>query len=238
MPGFALRSSAAALARKASYSDLNGKAESKASLAPSQESRLHDPYPDTSGIFTPHSLMTRVGRMDSDISMRDPSSVFSVAPPGHRSSPAHVPSAKGNVHSRKEGQLGVTSTLDPGQTNSLLPRIGHSKDPQELAEGQCTNPIVVDGDNEFVPGHKGMSSVDSTVRLERQLFSALGEELSGFNEDTLDDTQTVAMVDDFDTPATKRKRLETFGDRNFSPLCKVAKEDTAEVAHLPEEGLS
>ncbi|PVH98387.1 hypothetical protein DM02DRAFT_49700 [Periconia macrospinosa] len=226
MASFANRPSAAALARKTSYLEPNTKSENKAPHGPTQDPNLPNPYPDTTSIFTSHAYNSRADRKDSDVSMRDPSSVFSTVPVGHRSSPALVPSARDHVQSRKEGLAGVPSTLDLGQIQSLLPEMGHSKsNHEESSEGQCNTAIVADEENGFVPGHKGMSSVDSTVRLERQLFSALGEELSGFNEESLEETRTVSMGDDFGSPITKRKRQGTFGDRGYSPLSKVAKED-------------
>ena len=94
----------------------------------------------------------------------------------------------------------------------------------------------------FAPGHKAnMSSISSTGRLERQLYSALGEELGSFeqqmdtagmepeltqalsgtatrNERSLDPTAS-----EFE-PAAKRKREGAFGgERGSSPTKKKEK---------------
>ncbi|KAF9691872.1 hypothetical protein EKO04_009998 [Ascochyta lentis] len=98
----------------------------------------------------------------------------------------------------------------------------------------------------FKPSHKsGMSSVSSTGRLERQLYSALGEELGGFEQpmDTNsmgpelaqalsgtitysnlnNSTMPDASVSDFE-PVAKRKRQGTFGsERDRSPSKKKEK---------------
>jgi hypothetical protein len=84
-----------------------------------------------------------------------------------------------------------------------------------------------------VPGHKGVSSMDSTGRLERQLFSALGEELNSFNEN-MDPMEGAIGSDNIETPATKRKRRGTFGaDRGRSPIAKMVREEADAVVEVP-----
>ncbi|CAI6339261.1 unnamed protein product [Periconia digitata] len=231
MQTYATRSSAAALSRKSSYQGQNPKTDNKLPTGPPQEPRIHDPYQDSNEIFTSLSFMPRPDRKDSDVSMRDPSSIFSPVPVGERSSPAQLPSAQGNIQSRKEGHSGVPPTLDAGQLRSLLPDTDLPKSSEQHFKGNCINANGAREERDFVPGHKGMSSVDSTVRLERQLFSALGEELSGFNEEVMEDTRVMPLADDFSTPASKRKRQGTTDDRDGSPLCKVAREDDRGVSH-------
>jgi hypothetical protein len=107
---------------------------------------------------------------------------------------------------------GLPSSHDTRHDQSLLPEI--------------------DDEKQFLPGHKGMSSIDSTVRLERQLFSALGEELNSFNEN-VDPTVGATELEGLETPATKRKRQGTFGaDRGRSPAPKMIREDSEDVVEI------
>ncbi|KAG9200748.1 hypothetical protein G6514_006770 [Epicoccum nigrum] len=110
----------------------------------------------------------------------------------------------------------------------------------------------------FEPGHKAnMSSISSTGRLERQLYSALGEELGSFeqqmNTDGMgpelaqalsgtatrngrsDSTVLDPTVSEFE-PAAKRKREGTFGgEGGSSPLKK--KKERAQKAMVEDECL-
>ena len=212
------RPSAAALARKASYRDAT---KTEKENRPSARMAAAYPYLNREA----QSQMQNVGGFDSDVSIRDLSSVFSMAAPvaEHRSSPAHVSSAGGTIKSRKEGQAAVYETR---HDQSLFPEFD-SKDakvPSDARDvGAGTNP-----DQEFTPCHKAMSSVDSTARFERQLYSALGEELSGFQDDVMDPAETMSVpvpaMEDFDTSASKRKRQGTFGDRDRSPMMKMIRD--------------
>ncbi|KAF2638362.1 hypothetical protein P280DRAFT_509100 [Massarina eburnea CBS 473.64] len=224
MGNLSSRPSAAALARKSSYQDLT-KGE--------KENRPPGPtvYSYSNRVPTPHP---QFNRHDSDVSMRDLSSVFSTAPERERrSSPAHVPLAGASVKSRKEGQAANEIRHD----QSLLPDLDSKKSVSSDAKAPYNTPVCAPIDP-FMPGHKPMSSVDSTVQLERQLFSALGEELSGFNDENMDSvsatahTTSMPILDDFDSSAGKRKRHGTFGERDRSPLLKMIREDGKSVSRL------
>ncbi|KAF1955236.1 hypothetical protein CC80DRAFT_594424 [Byssothecium circinans] len=226
------RPSAAALARKASYQDLTKADKENRPLGQdsSQNHRMPAVYPYSNRVPTPHPQAA--SRFDSDVSMRDLSSVFSGPPPmtDRRSSPAHVPSASGSVKSRKEGHQ---ATLETRHDQSLLPDFDQ-KDvkPAPDSPGAGAASATATTERAFAPTHKPMSSVDSTVRLERTLYSALGDELAGFNDEGLDQAESgaVPVLDGFDTSASKRKRQGTLGerdrdrDRDRSPLTKMVRE--------------
>jgi hypothetical protein len=198
------RPSAASMARKASYQELSTKNKTSCT---NEHVRPPTAYPHANRVPTPHPFVGESQKMwDSDVSMRDASSVFSnlthqlpVEP-----STAQVPAADGNIKSKKEGMLpppDLPSNRDIRHDQSLLPNID---------------------DKQFMPGHKVISSMDSTGRLERQLFSALGEELNNFNEAT--------ELESFETSATKRKRQGTFGaERGRSPIAKLVREEEKEM---------
>ncbi|KAF2868672.1 hypothetical protein BDV95DRAFT_499738 [Massariosphaeria phaeospora] len=170
-------------------------------------------------------------------------------------SPAHTPAAGGDVKSRKEG-LGTNSPATAEQATrhdqSLLPtfdsnttaRKEKEKAPHNTPASATlgTSPQVEDvttpsgtDASTFVPGHKaGLSSMDSTGRLERQLFSALGEELNSNFNDTVDLTLAERVnlpdLEDMDGLAGKRKRQGTFGsDRGRSPMAKMVREEKEDV---------
>jgi hypothetical protein len=112
----------------------------------------------------------------------------------------------------------------------------------------------------FKPCHKtgvSLSSIDSTGRLERQLFSALGEELGSFERhiDTTDmgpelaqalggaahsdlsgSTMLNPTANDFE-PMIKRKRQVTLGhgDRERSPMTKKEKAELGGTGSQEEE---
>ena len=74
--------------------------------------------------------------------------------------------------------------------------------------------------------------MDSTVRIEQKLYSALGEELS-FHDDehmagVVNEATSVPPVlqeVDTNTPTIKRKRQNTLGDdRDRSPIAKMSRE--------------
>ncbi|KAJ4988858.1 hypothetical protein SVAN01_05665 [Stagonosporopsis vannaccii] len=105
----------------------------------------------------------------------------------------------------------------------------------------------------FKPAHKaGMSSISSTGRLERQLYSALGEELGSFEQqmNTANTGPELAQaLSDMSThrpesnasesePVTKRKRQGALGDeRDPNPMKKKEKAGQARVedAEIPED---
>jgi hypothetical protein len=112
----------------------------------------------------------------------------------------------------------------------------------------------------FRPNHKlgaSLSSIDSTGRLERQLFSALGEELGSFDQQidttgmgpelaqaltggtTHSDISGTTMLNpaasDFE-PTVKRKRQGTLGgDRDRSPMTKKEKAGFGDAEGQREE---
>lgn len=126
-----------------------------------------------------------------------------------------------------------------------------------LVTGATANPANL---SPFKPGHNAnMSSISSTGRLERQLYSALGEELSSFEQRinaagmgpelaqalsgvaTRSERGDSAMLDptvsEFE-PAAKRKRRETYNDeRGTSPVQKKekAQKATVETEGVPED---
>ncbi|KAF2681044.1 hypothetical protein K458DRAFT_344276, partial [Lentithecium fluviatile CBS 122367] len=138
------RPSAASLARKASYPDLSMKNQLPCG---NEDARPPTAYPHANRVPTPHPFVAQPqATWDSDVSMRDTSSVFSnltrqlpVPPADHKSSPAQVPSAYGNIKSKKEG-------MHPPPGAPLGHDTRHGQSP--LSE--------LDDDKQFVPGHKGM----------------------------------------------------------------------------------
>ncbi|KAJ4345120.1 hypothetical protein N0V95_005892 [Ascochyta clinopodiicola] len=158
--------------------------------------------------------------------------------------------------------LSANLAMEATSTSDGLEGTPHNKGKEPFARGlRCVEVIDVDAIDPslvagttadvakpppFKPSHKsGMSSVSSTGRLERQLYSALGEELGSFEQqmDTTGmgpeltqalsgtishgDLHSTAMPDltgiDFE-PAAKRKRQGTFGsERDKSPSKKKEK---------------
>jgi len=207
------RPSAASLARKASYQELSTK--NKTSYT-NEFARPPTAFPLADRVPTPQPFVGQPQTVwDSDVSMRDTSSVFSnltrqLPQPPAEPSAAQIPATDGSIKSKKEGMHplpGLPLSHDTRHDQSLLSEI--------------------DADQQFIPGHKGMSSMDSTDRLERQLFSALGEELNNFNGAT--------ELESFDTPAAKRKRQGTFGaERDRSPIAKMVREEGKNVQDVVE----
>lgn len=85
-----------------------------------------------------------------------------------------------------------------------------------------------------------MSSIDSTICIERKLYSALGEELSFHGEEnhmTDAEKEAVPLTPipqnmTIDLPVIKRKRQDTIsGERDRSPATKLMKEGS-ETAQL------
>lgn len=186
-------------------------------------------------------------------------------------SSAHTPPAMGNVKSRKEGLTADSSTIahqGVRHDHSLLPPIDCEpsatrksiSNQEKLAHSIPALVEIIDVDaidpnleaevpldsaklSPFKPNHKsGMSSIDSTGRLERQLFSALGEELGSFEEnidaagmgpelamalgrttahsDLSGSTVLNPSASEFE-PTTKRKRQGTLGtERDHRPMTK------------------
>jgi hypothetical protein len=192
---------------------------------------------------------------------------------------AHSPSVFGNVKSRKEGIASETPkssgyevrhdqsllpTLDDLSTDTWKPDAKNSHrdstfvtrtQPVEVIDVDAIDPQISHATEKlpyFRPSHKsGMSSIDSTVRLERTLYSALGEELGSFGHqvDTTNMgselaqalTGTLVSTEHTDRSSTssaatnsegvaKRKRQGTLGDeQGRSPTTKKEKSKRAEV---------
>ncbi|KAF2751182.1 hypothetical protein M011DRAFT_483142 [Sporormia fimetaria CBS 119925] len=162
-----------------------------------------------------------------------------------KGSPVPVPSAHGSVRSRKEnmnaGSPATTSTLGSRHDKSLLPQLSNTQQlsgaelaQQNMSAAEPSPHALLDADtmmtpNEpksFMPGHRrGMSSME---RVETELFSALGEELSGFPhtlDTAVEDTSGLAGLSDFDTTVPKRKRSGSTEEGVLqSPLAKMMRE--------------
>jgi hypothetical protein len=163
-----------------------------------------------------------------------------------KTSPAPIPTASGGIKSRKEGidMLATSPPFDVRHDQGLLPEAdpatkhkGASRDTSNVTSPHAHIDDIIDidaVDDTFAPRHKrAMSSIDSTSRLERKLYSALGEELSFHadadpmpgveNEEVTRGTDLVDLK--FDVPATKRKRQGTLGgERDRSPMAKMVRE--------------
>lgn len=165
-----------------------------------------------------------------------------------KTSPTPIPTGSG-IKSRKEGinLLGTSPSFDLLHDQSLLLEVASTTKPNGAPRdtSKVTSPhahiediIDIDAVDTFVPGHKGgMSSIDSTSRLERKLYSALGEELSFHadadpmpgieNEAIAGETDLVDL--ELDAPVTKRKRQGTLGgERDRSPITKMVRGQTDE----------
>jgi hypothetical protein len=298
------RPSAAALARKSSYSDAptasrtmphkpspdkSNAAEyhkskpasifhpstssNKENLPPSQ-SQLPTTFPYANRVPTPKPPGSMRHRWDSDVSMRDPSSLFSqhngeralvLSGAQNKQSAAHPPPRIGGIKSRKEGldhhnspRLSDTairhdrslllsthskhnsksSPRDPFASAKITPNI--LPKPIEIIDVDTIDPQTDITSPPLDPSkHKqGMSSIDSTVRIEQTLYSALGPDYSTFEsrvdaadmEDqlaqSLQETTPVKSPLSSNTnafePAGKRKR-EIMGDEGGSQVSKREK---------------
>lgn len=165
--------------------------------------------------------------------------------------PIPAPTNSSGIKSRKEGigNLDTPSHPDIRHDQSLLPQADFntqlhnaSKNTPNatLSHAHIEDIIDVDAmDGDFAPGHKGRtSSIDSTGRIERKLYSALGEELSFHGEvDAMagvedDKGQEMSVLEglDVETPVIKRKRQGTLGgERDRSPIAKMAREASDDV---------
>ncbi|KAL5396116.1 hypothetical protein PMIN02_003477 [Paraphaeosphaeria minitans] len=262
----ATRPSAAALARKGSYPELRQKKGDNAFVlnvnpTPSQAqdgSHLLSGFSHAGRVPTPHPFVVphaETNRWNSDVSLRDTSSMhfaFSRPPQSkeEKTSPTPIPTGSGSIKSRKWGigLLGTSPSLDVRRNQSLLPGVGSttksSRAPRDTSNitpphAHIEDIIDIDAvDDTFIPGHKGgMSSIDSTSRLERKLYSALGEELS-FHADAdpmpgVENEASAGETDladiELDPQVTKRKRQGTLGgERDRSPIAKMVREQTNE----------
>jgi hypothetical protein len=275
---------------------------SQGSFASGKENRIPTPFPflNNTRIGTPYPFtLNQLGQnegpglgvrqtqgqgpvlsnWDSDVSMRNPFSVFSSLTRANKrerqgkSSPAPPPNASGNVKSKKEGLRSDNDSLaqafgDQGicHDQSLLPnpqgsmaKSSEKRHDQGGGSANATSTATANlqhttldsmlnaagqSQDPFVPGHRsGVDSLDSIGRVEKQLFSALGEELS-FNhqedatqlhDHTTQETENdsthmagglLAGLSDFDDSfVQKRKRNGTFGaERGRSPIMKIARE--------------
>ncbi|KAF2737183.1 hypothetical protein EJ04DRAFT_574821 [Polyplosphaeria fusca] len=199
--------SAAAVARRTSYNDLNTPKHApleqwhnaqnsptmyRPTSASGKENRVPTPHPLAHG-STSHAPppYPKPATADTDVIMRDPSSSFSsYARASHTQPASHVagnpsPAATGNVKSRKEG-LGFASPatlqIETRHDQSLLPGLDHAAASPAPRMGSMLSPAQA-GEVGFVPGHR--SSMDSLDRIGEQLFSALGDAVhvqGGFEE--------------------------------------------------------
>ncbi|KAF2713570.1 hypothetical protein K504DRAFT_530532 [Pleomassaria siparia CBS 279.74] len=244
-----------------------------------KENRVPTPYPFDMHVPAPHPYVhgpsqvrgPKYASCGLDVSMRDHSSMFSglsrlentLGTTG-KSSPALTPAASGNVKSRKEGMRMESPASGLGHHDirrdpSPLPNPQHAKTsenyPADVDQHAGHRSVVGPSDQEkehtaFVPGHRsGMESLDSIGRVEKQLFSALGEELNpSFHQNSqshehsnhdMDVEQTLNASPGFlsglehygDSPVPKRKRRGTFStDRNRSPAMKMVREGMSGVS--------
>jgi hypothetical protein len=221
-----------------------------------QGSRVHTPIPF---ILAPQ-------RLESDVSMRDGSSDASSLSRFERDSKglgskagfAHAPTA---IKSRKEGlatNMNDAVDLSVRQDQNLL-----ATDPDQTPRNNRLEVIDVDAIDPsltadlaklspFKSSHKArMSSISSTGRLERQLFSALGEELGGFEQlagnemgpelaialggGSHSELSVSTMLDPIVKPA-KRKRQGTLGgERDQSPMKKKERQAMVEDVDVPDD---
>ncbi|KAJ4375658.1 hypothetical protein N0V86_007191 [Didymella sp. IMI 355093] len=226
--------------------------------------RVHAPIPFT---LAPQ-------RWDSDVSMRDGSSNasslsrFEGDPKalGSKIGSKHAPAV---IKSRKEGlvaEIDDPLNLDVRHDQNLLGASTVTTDPDQTPRNNHIEVIDVDAIDPsltadmaklspFKPGHKaGMSSVSSTGRLERQLYSALGEELGsleqmpannmgpelakaltgGSHSDLNGSTMLGPVINEFE-PA-KRKRQDTLGgERDKSSRKKKERQATTEDEVIPAD---
>lgn len=227
----------------------------------------HNRRTDNQGslIHTPIPFVLAPQHFDSDVSMRDGSPHASslsrlernLKGPGSKASSSHALAA---VNSRKEGlaaELDNSRDLDV-RHNQILLVTGPDQTPHdnnlEVIDVDAIDPSLT-ADlaklSPFKPCHKArMSSVSSTGRLERQLYSALGEELGSFEQMTGNEmgpglTKALAegihnefggstMLDPMTEPA-KRKRQGTFGgERDQSPIKKREKQSMVEDEEISD----
>lgn len=168
-----------------------------------------------------------------------------------KTSPTPAPIASGSIRSKKEGTNTLTTPppLDVRHNSSIPPEAGIVTNPKGAL---CNTPnatsshadiddiIDIDAvDEPFMPGHKGgESSIDSTGRLERKLYSALGEELTlQADADANAEVDPMAGIEidetasgsnfldlEIDLPLTKRKRQCTLeGETDRSPIAKMVR---------------
>jgi hypothetical protein len=160
----------------------------------------------------------------------------------------HRPSSKGPDRSGHNTQKNIPDVVEVIDVDAIDPRL----DSNASLDHNKLSP--------FKPNHKpgaSLSSIDSTGRLERQLFSALGEELGSFDQQidtagmgpeltqaltggtTRSDLSGTTMLNpnasDFE-PTVKRKRQGTFGaERDRSPMTKKEKAGFGEVEGQRDE---
>lgn len=209
---------------------------------------------------TPIPFILAPQRLDSDVSMRAGSYASSLSKferdlkgVGSKASSAHAPTT---VKTRKEGlatEMDDCVGLDVRHHQNLL-----VTDPDQMPRSSHLEVIDVDAIDPgltadlanmspFKPSHKaGMSSVSSTGLLERQLYSALGEELGSFeqlagnemgpelaqasvggNRSELSESTLPNQVIEL----AKRKRQGTLGgERDQSPIKKKERQERQAVA--------
>jgi hypothetical protein len=156
----------------------------------------------------------------------------------------HRPSSKGQDRSGHNTQKNIPDVVEVIDVDAIDPGLesNASLDHNKLSP--------------FKPNHKpgaSLSSIDSTGRLERQLFSALGEELGSFDQqidttgmgsefakaltggsDLSGTTMLHSTASDFE-PSIKRKRQGTLGgERDRSPMTKKEKAGFGEEGQREE----
>ena len=249
---------------------------------PPSQSRLPTPFLHANRVPTPNPFAQRLPTYTSDVSMRDPSIALSSIYRFNRSEAPPLttePAKFGSAHqvmrhdqssppSPNSGSQAVHTFASKGQdiplhdTQNGIPDLVEVIDVDAIDAHLATNTALDSTKlSPFKPCHKtgvSLSSIDSTGRLERQLFSALGEELGSF-EHHIDNTGmgpeltqaigggmahsdvsgTVMLnptASDFE-PTIKRKRQVTLshGDRERSPMTKKEKAELVGAEGQDEE---
>jgi hypothetical protein len=241
---------------------------------PSVSSNKENSPPPQSQLSTLSQYANRVPRPDplnpkltdwnSDVSMRDGSSVFSsfnrynggeAQAPSYGTS--HAPPSTGGIRSRKEAPAQVSPYLPDHESRhdqSMLPSTLRPRDSTretvnmfhasptdesskviEIIDVDAIDAIdpVLDSDapldltklSSFKPSHKpAASSMDSTGRIERTLFSALGEELGTFDTHAIESHMVDTVLDptasEFESVGKRKRQGTPGGDRGGSPASK------------------
>ncbi|KAF2174905.1 hypothetical protein K469DRAFT_680758 [Zopfia rhizophila CBS 207.26] len=234
------------------------------------EKRVPTPYP-SAHLPAPGPFYHRLSPWESDVSMKGPSSVLSSLSRlekgeawsvKEKSSPAPAPVSAGSIKSRKEGLgVGPPASTDLGirHDKSLLPGLDtmvpleQPKVPQNTPVMTSPNTIVrhtspnIRIENALnaeelklhTSSHGG--GVGSLGRIEKQLWNALGDELSSFSmqagtvdqsnsNSTVFESKALTGLGEVDGSVTKRKRQGTMGgERGRSPDAKVLREEGVDV---------
>lgn len=266
---------------------------------PPSQSRLPTAFPMANRVPTPDVFAPSLAQFDSDISMRNPSSLFSgynqagsripvLSEIHNKHSPAHTPSNHGGIKSRKEGLAHDSLHLSEQgvrHDQSLLPHMtskqsaverpmgreqfGTSRDTPKMRPKAIPDIVeIIDVDaidpdlstevppdatklSPYQPQHKpGMSSMDSTTRIERETRDALGVYLGAHSDIDMGPELAHALrestvveglgasprleprTSEFE-PAAKRKREGT--EETESPVSKREKGGNPDVEEVAED---